>query len=263
MSVSRYYLTALAALILSTLVLSSCHSPPPEEDSSQNKAAIIDQLCLLESNPAFIEQAGEILTSSGFEVDLWQGEQITVDFYRNLPACGYKIIVFRAHSGLLLSAENQQMVASDTTYLFTGERYTTTKHVSEQLTGRVSNAMMSDQYPLIFAVNSEFILQDLKDDFNNTVILMMGCETHYLDDLANAFIEKGASVYLGWSTLVSLEYVDEATINLLKKLCLENLPVEQGVTVTMTDMGTDPYFHAHLKYFPARSGLRTITELIK
>jgi len=56
-------------------------------------------------------------------VDLWQGEQVTVDFYRQLPDLGYKLIVLRVHSGLLLALVHaHQVVPSETSYLFTGER---------------------------------------------------------------------------------------------------------------------------------------------
>jgi len=44
---------------------------------------------------------------------------------------------------------------------------------------------------------------------------MMGCATAYQKDMAKAFVDKGASVYIGWSASVCLDYVDEATINLV------------------------------------------------
>ena len=75
----------------------------------------------------------------------------------------------------------------------------------------------TEDYPLIFAVSSEFI-KDAKGDFDNTAIITMGCESYYYDDMAIAFVEKGASVYIGWSTLVSLEYIDAATLDLLGRL---------------------------------------------
>jgi len=259
----RYLFIVSVIIVLTTLILTACSNHPAENHSAETKAAIVDQLYLLESNPAFIEKATQILESHGFTVDLWQGKEITVDFYRELPERGYKLIVFRVHSGLLLSMEGSKVVPLETTYLFTGETYTTTKYVSEQLTDKVSNALMSENYPLIFAVNSDFIRENTKGSFDNTVIIAMGCETHYFDDLATAFIEKGASVYTGWSTVVSLEYVDTATLNLLDNLCTENLTVEQGVAETMAELGHDPYFRAYLKYYPAESGGKTITELIK
>jgi hypothetical protein len=252
---------ASVVLIVIAFILTSCSCTPEGTTGSQDKAAIIDQLCLLEPDPSFITSTTAILESYGFTVDLWQGKEVTVDFYRELPQRGYKLIVLRVHSGLLLALEGAEVKPLETTYLFTGENYVTTKYVSEQLTDKVSNALMTDEYPLVFAVNSEFIRKNSGGNFDDTVIIMMGCESYYYDDMALAFVEKGASVYMGWSTVVSLEYVDNATLNLLKNLCSENMTVTQGIAKTMAEWGHDPYFNAYLKYYPAESGSQTIKEL--
>ena len=259
----RFLFIALAVLILITPTLASCRHQSTESHSPQVKAAIVDQLHLLEPNDIFIEKTTEILESYGFKVDLWQGEEITVEFYRELPKRDYKLIILRVHTGLLLALVHAQIVPSSTTYLFTGESYTTTKYVSEQLTERVSNALMTTEYPLVFAVNSEFILNDMKEDFDDTVIIAMGCESYYFDDMADAFIQKGASAYIGWSSVVSLEYTDIATLDLINNLYAQNMTVKQGIDKTMAELGLDPYFHAYLKHYPAESGTQTIRELIK
>jgi hypothetical protein len=259
----KCYLTIVAAVLVTGLlaVPLGCQTAPQDRDV-RDRAAIIDQLYLLESNPTFIAGATQILESYGFTVDLWQGEEIDVDFYRELPKRGYKLIVYRVHSGLLLTLEESKVEPLENSYLFTGETYTTTKYVSEQLTDKVANALMAEDYPLVFAVNSEFI-KDSKGNFDDTVIITMGCESYYLDDMAIAFVEKGASVYLGWSTVVSLEYVDVVILDLLGNLCTENMTVEKGIARTMADLGHDPYFGAYLKYYPAESGSKNIKELIK
>ncbi len=231
-------------------------------DDSSNKAAIIDQLYLREPNPTFIAEAKRILESYGFEVDVWQGAEVTVDFYNKLPSLGYKFIVFRVHSGLLLSLEGEKVVALENTYLFTAENYTTTRYVGDQLTDKVSNAMMEENTPLVFAVNSEFI-KSADGKFNRTVILAMGCESYKYDDMPLAFIEKGASAYIGWSDVVSLQHVDEVTLDILENLCAANMTIAQSIALTMADMGTDPYFGSHLKLYPSASGNNTVAELIR
>jgi len=258
----KRYLATVSFVLALTAAVTSC-GQAPAGDGSLPKAAIIDQLYLLEPNPAFIAGATQELESGGFKVDLWQGDNITVDFYRGLPERGYKLIVFRVHSGILLEMAGEKVTPLKTTYLFTGETYTTTRYVSEQLSDRVSNAMMAESYPLVFAVNSEFIRKDSRGNFAHTVILAMGCESSYLDDMAAAFIDKGASVYVGWSTMVSLEYVDTATLDLLGNLRTGNMTVAQGIARTMTEVGYDPYFQTYLKHYPPESGGRTIKELIQ
>jgi len=258
----RSYLNILAALIIlavSVLPL-SCHTSN-QDGSDLNRAAIVDQLYLREPNPAFITEATRILEAYGFTVDVWQGADITVDFYRKLPSLGYKFILLRVHSGLLVSLEQGGATKLDTTYLFTAENYTTTRYVTEQLTDKVSNAMMDENIPLVFAVNSEFI-KDAKGRFDRTVVLAMGCESYEYDDMPLAFAEKGASVYVGWSSVVTLEHVDIVALDLLNNLCTENMTLAQGISRTMADLGNDPYFDSYLKFYPAENGNMTVRELI-
>jgi hypothetical protein len=260
----KNYLKVLAAILMLAAVflsLSGCRSSA-KNSGAPEKAAIIDQLYILEPNSSFIEKAAGILESGGFTVDLWQGKDITVDFYRKLPAMGYKLIIFRVHSGLLMDVKGGEAKALETTYLFTAENYTTVKYVADQLTDKVSNAMMSDKIPLVFAVNSAFI-KSSSGKFDNTVVILLGCESYYYNDMPAAFMGKGASAYVGWSTVVSLDHVDKAALNLLENLCTVNLTLADGIARTNADLGQDPSFGAYLKYYPPVSGNQTVRELIQ
>src|SRR4030042_4875847 len=133
----RYYRHILAVfLLLAVIVLPVSCDKSNGDGNGNNRAAIIDQLYLREPNPDFIAEATRILESSGFAVDVWQGGDITGDFYRTLPSLGYRLIILRVHSGLLLEMEGDKVVALDNTYLFTGENYTTTRYITEQLTDK-------------------------------------------------------------------------------------------------------------------------------
>jgi len=74
---------------------------PSPDNVGKPRAVIVDQLSSFRENEAFITEVTGELEDYGFEVDLYQGDNITVDFYRQLPTHGYKLIIFRAHSGLL------------------------------------------------------------------------------------------------------------------------------------------------------------------
>ena len=254
-----YYLLALIVLLVFP-GFSGCGGKPQNEDGY--KAAIIDQLYLRQPNPGFIEEATSLLKSAGFEVDIWQGNEITVDFYRDLPSMGYRFIVLRVHSGTLLEIKDGQTVEMPDTYLFTAEDYTTASHVTDQLTDKVSYAVMEDNIPAVFAVSSRFI-EDAKGAFNKTVVLSMGCESYRHDDLLQAFIAKGASVYIGWSDLVSLEHVDKVTLDLLKNYCTAGMGISPGISQTMATFGRDPYFNSYLKFYPESNAAKTIQELTK
>jgi len=257
-----FSLVVIICLALIGLVLFIGCSQEANHGEPQLKAAIVDQLYVLEPNPAFIDEVKAHLEASGFEVDIYQGEEVSVKFYRELPKYRYKLIIFRAHSGLMQRQEDSQVMVKEATYLFTGEAYKQTKYVREQLTDQMLPARMVEDYPLVFAVNSKFLLTSMSGRFQDTAIIMMGCGTTYLNDMAAAFVLKGASTYIGWDSGVGIGYVDEATLLLIKNLCIENLTIGEVVAETMTQEGPDPSTGARLKYYPPESGHQTIQELI-
>ena len=247
---------ALLTLALSGLTLfGGCSTPSPELEA---KAAIIDQLYILQPNQAFVDETTELLEAYGFRVDVYQGDEITVDFYGKLPTYGYKLIIFRAHSGLL--GREGEIIKK--TCLFTNEPYSQTRHVTQQLTEQLAMARISEHHPWVFAIGSKFVTQSMEGKFDNTVIIMMGCSCLYLEDLATAFIDQGASTYLGWDASVGLDYVDEATPILITNLCTKGMTIKEAVDETMAEVGPDPDYHAYLKYYPAKSGSQTVKELI-
>jgi hypothetical protein len=242
----------------SNSVLPVTPEPSLEPVSRLPGAAIIDQLSVLNSNQTFLKQTTQELEDYGFEVDLYQGEEITIDFYRSLPQMDYKLIIFRAHSGLLSGEEG----VVEITTLFTNEAYSETKHVKEQLANRVAKARIDTKHPMVFSIKDSFVTKSMEGDFNDTVIIMMGCSCIAINDLAQAFIDKGASSYLAWHATVGLGYVDQATQYLLQQLCGERATVAEAVHNTMETIGADPLFGAKLKYFPSQSGDKSLEAIL-
>ena len=251
------WLLILALVIASLVSLPACNQADDSSGSSL-KAAIVDQLYSLQPNQAFIHQTTQELEDYGFEVDVYQGDEVTVDFYRELPSYGYNLIIFRAHSGLL--GREGEIIKK--TCLFTNEPYSETRHITQQLTEQLAMARITEHHPWVFAIGSKFVTQSMEGKFDNTVIIMMGCSCLYLEDLAAAFIDQGASTYLGWDASVGLDYVDEATPILITNLCAQQMTIKEAVDETMAEVGVDPDYHACLKYYPATSGSQTVRELI-
>ena len=151
-------LLCLALVLIAILSISSCcapsnpPSPPPmpfpptgqeipsipepssPPESNLPMAAIIDQLSVLNSNNTFLGQVTQQLEAYGFDVDLYQGSEITINFYRELPQMNYQLIIFRAHSGLLSGEEGVVRM----TTIFTNESYSETKPVKDQWNDRVA-----------------------------------------------------------------------------------------------------------------------------
>jgi len=246
---------AVIVVLVCTLPIDQAGGP---SDYDGLKAAIIDQLYAFDySNQGFIEQVTGTLESDGFQVDLYQGDQVTVDLYRRLATYGYQLIIFRAHSGVI-KAEGEEVVR---TSLFTSEGYSSTKYVREQLNEELAQARVGEG-PFYFAIGSKFITDRMKGQFDDTVIIITGCSCLYLHDLAQAFSDKGASAYLAWDRTVSLDYVDDSTIALIDNLCSEGLTIEEAVAKTTEEKGPDPEWGSVLKYYPAQCGNKTIEELI-
>ena len=228
--------------------------------SGEPRAAIVDQLYNLRANQVFIEDTTQKLKDYGFdEVDVYRGDDVTVDFYRQLPTYGYQLIIFRVHSGLLIGRES----VADKTWMFTSELYSRTRYFFEQLRGQVAHATTDVDIPSVFAISAKFITDGMAERFTNTVIIMMGCSGFNSDDLAQAFIQNGASAYMGWDASVDLSYVDDTTMALVDKLSLEELTMAEAVTETMKEKGPDPNNRAVLKYYPQASANKTLRQLIE
>jgi len=232
---------------------------PSPDNVGGLKAVIVDQLSSVKENEQFITNVTGELEGYGFEVALYQGDNITVEFYRQLPTHGYKLIIFRAHSGLL--AENEQV--KDRTVLFTNEEYRQFSHYDDQLHGRLVIASVGGDNPMVFGIPPKFIKESMPRKFDDSVVIMMGCSGLFMRDLAEAFIAEGASVYLGWNGSVELDYVDEATAYLVTQLCSANMTVKEAVASTRDVIGPDPEHKAGLEYYPSGSSDKKLEDLIK
>ncbi len=234
-------------------------SQPSGDNLGELRAVIVDQLSSLQENEAFVANVTGELEDYGFEVDLYQLNEVDVDLYRQLPAHGYKLIIFRAHSGLLAEDE----VTQDRTVLFTNEDYRWFRYYGEQMDDRLVMARVGEGYPTVFGIPPKFILESTEGTFDDSVVIMMGCSGLFMRDLAQAFVDKGASVYLAWNGSVELYYVDEATAYLVRQLCSGSQTIKEAVDSTMDVIGPDPEHKAGLEYYPLNSGDRKLEELIE
>jgi hypothetical protein len=252
-------LAVLVILMAGLFLFNGCSKPTPVIESKITlKAAIIDQLSTFYPNQNFNEQITNLLTQNGFKVDLFQGEEVTVDFMRNLPEKGYQLIIFRAHAGILGTGDK----VVQKTYLFTNESYSETKYTYEQLSDKIAKARTTESSPWVFALGADFIYKSMEGQFSRSAVFMMGCATLNLDDMAKAFIGKGASAYFGWNASVGINYVDNTMPNLLKKVLTRDNTLESAVMAARKEAGPDPTSGALLGCYPQESGAKTFSELI-
>lgn len=85
----KYSLVGVTIILLCLFAYSLQDPSNPITNSYTNhfsfKAAIVDHLSLLASNQSFVETATNILEQAGYTVDYYPSENVTVEFYSDLP----------------------------------------------------------------------------------------------------------------------------------------------------------------------------------
>ena len=211
--------------------------------SGLRRAAIVDQLSLSSPNPGFIQEATDLLESNNYEVDYFPGEKVTVDYYRKLPKGDYDLLLLRVHSTADVSRGEEDVTSVS---LFTGQAYSRAQYYEEQLKGRVGFAQYTEESPKLFGITSEFVRESMEGEFDDTLVLMMGCQGFINAQGAEAFEEKGARAFIGWDGLVSAQHTDEATSLLLRHLVEEDMPPAEAIAQTMASIGPDPDYGSRL-----------------
>ncbi|MGB9716612.1 MAG: hypothetical protein ACPL1G_09445 [Thermodesulfovibrionales bacterium] len=236
------------------LPLPSCSSLHQQSQNNipavihKQKSAIIDHLSISHPNQSFVKECSEILREAGYTVDYYKGEDVTVEFYRNLPAREYDLIIFRVHSTYI----HKYLSLA----LFTSEPYTKERYVQEQMLNRVAKGFIEPYHegdPLYLVITDKFVRYSMKGSFHNSIIIMMGCAS-IKKCMATAFIEKGAKAYIGWNGPVSAHHTDIATIRLLKYLLLGKKTIAEAVGETMKEVGSEPQYKNTLLYWPIEAG---------
>ena len=205
---------------------------------STPRAAIVDQASLTRPNQEFVALATAILETAGYQVDVYSGSEITVEFYKDLATHGYRLIVFRTHSS--------DVKPTGEIGLFTSELYREDQWVLEQVRGRLAygHTIPDAQGPSYFAIVPAFIREEMRGRFNDTLLIIGGCKTLASPQLAEAFLDRGASAVVGWDDVVDLAHNDRGVLRLLLAIVGEKMSVEEAVRRTMIDIGPDPVYHS-------------------
>ena len=219
------------------------------------KAAIIDQLSSIQGGSGLVQEVYTMLTNRGISTDVYLPNDITVSFYAHLATMGYGLIIFRVHTGL----GNSQAPLG----LFTNEPYNPNQYVLEQADLLVGAAQATAGGPVVFAVTPKFIRETMQGKFAGTIIVLAGCYGIASGGaLAQAFIDKGARVVVGWTGLVDVDHTDAALGVFLQSFIKENMTIQDAVQATMQSVGPDPTYHSILTYYPTDQGSATINSII-
>ena len=219
-----------------------------------DKAAIIDQLHKDIPNLHFQNKTHTLLEDAGYRVDLFTTEDITVDFYKKLPTMNYKFIVIRTHSIAYGTVE-------DSASLLTGEIYDSESHLEEQHLGQLKKAVpfLPDYVEKVgwealvnktyFTIGSKAVNEIMEGEFEKSIIILGGCDTLSGSNLADSFLERGASVVIGWDGLIGSRDNDRAILQLLENILSNEEDINNAVELTKENF----VFHTRpsptLKYF--------------
>lgn len=231
-------------------------TPSPVPTPTQPRAAIVDQTGLSFPTPEFLEQAESYLQQGGYVVDRYEPDAVTVSFLRMLPTKGYSLILFQTHATSEVVVEDGATSnAAPGPFLFTTEPYQEQRYLRLQLEDQVrASKLFYEDSPELFAVGPKFVRRSMRGRFPGTLVVIGGCQSLAAPDLAEAFLEKGASAVVGWDEMVNLSHNNQAVLALLEALTVQGLPLEEGVSSAMAVAGPDPSYQSSLQLLRAGGG---------
>jgi hypothetical protein len=226
--------------------------------------AIIDQLAESFPDQSFVSHVTSTLQNRGFNVTYYS-QTLDVDFFRSLASSNYGLIILRAHSAL----RND----NSTIDLFTSENYVPGVHDQDLDNGLLTLGEFyykpGEQY---FALSSLFI-ENLPSRFPNSIVIAMGCQSLKpgCEQMAQAFLDKGAKAYIGWTDIVTPPDTDTETTNLLNVLLNENATIADAVRSTRPHSYIGPIsstnnqtieVKSEMRFYPQSNENLTISQLI-
>jgi hypothetical protein len=239
-------------------ILVGAPTPLPTSPPGQPRAAIVDQTGLSFPTPDFLAEAESYLEGAGYAVDQYPPEALSVAFFRTLPAKEYDLILFQTHATSEVMLEGEEQVDTEAApgpFLFTTEAYEQQRYLRLQLEDQLrASRLFHQDSPLLFALGPKFVQRSMRGYFSNTVIIIGGCQSLAAPDLAQAFLDKGASVVIGWDEMVNLSHNNRAMLALLEAMLIEELSPQEAVEQTMAEVGPDPSFESSLKLLEMEVG---------
>ncbi len=231
----------LVLLVVSGVLLSRFPVQVPEPKFSF-KAAVVDQLGEEYPNPDF-NSTGPVATmlrDAGFNVSYYGSSLVTVAFYRELAKSNYGLIVLRSHAALRV---DRTLVDFFTSEEFNENRYST--YLNDGLLAKGYYSWKPDKF--YFTITPSFI-GSLEGSFPKSVVVAMGCNTlnKTVTGMAEAFISKGATAYVGWTGLVGPTHTDDETIKLLQAFVKEGKTLREALNL----LQRDPTFGSYMKCYP-------------
>ena len=212
-------------------------------------------------NEPFKDKATNLLREAGFNVFYFGSESVNVTFYRELAEGAYGIIILRAHSAL---RANETIVD-----LFTSEKYDENRYSDYRRNGLLTKGEYLVPFgqgtgKFYFAIAPKFI--ESFGNFPKSIIVAMGCWSLKYYGMAQAFLNKGAKAYVGWTDVVTSNDTDYETARFLEEFLGLNKTLEDAVEMTGQHRYRDPSTNinvtSRMEFYPLSERKLKIFDLI-
>ena len=215
------------------------------------KAAIVDQLGeSIIKNSYFKKNVTDLLVNQNFTVVYISSEEVTVNFFKKLPKSNCGIYILRVHSAL---RNNTDLID-----FFTCELYQ--ENMYDEYGDRLSVGWYQwEPDKKYFAIGPGFV-EVMDGTFPKSIIIAMGCKSLKYPTMAQAFLNKGAQLYIGWTEDVDASDSDILTFRLMELLFKYNKTISEAIE----ECNRIPrqYWQSKLDYFPKNVGNKRMSEII-
>ena len=227
------------------------------------KAIILDNLHLDELSPSgetipFVNETRKLLEGVGVEVEYVGVEDVTLEVYQNLAK--YNLVILRVHSGILVEDDDEKIVC-----FFSSEELSKQKFrkyndwFEKKYLANATLELPNGTKKSFIGVKPNFIKNCLNGEFQDSIIIAMGCNSLESYSMARAFVDKEALVYIGWTRDVTVNHTDSATLGLLKSFFENNETIKEAINKAPADHKTD----AKLTYYPEKAANLRPKEIIE
>ncbi|MEM2149890.1 MAG: hypothetical protein QXO46_08490 [Nitrososphaerota archaeon] len=209
-------------------------SQPTQSKPTFLKAVIIDGLSEDAPNPKLISEMRRILESAGYTVIIFNGSNVNIELFKKLPTTSSSLIIMRLHGGRI-----QQPIG-----LFIGsgifaEPFDENKYKYEYLSGYFLKGVAYVGGKEYFVITPHYVSEKFEGKFPNSIVVVLSCYSMWDQVLASAFIERGASAFIGIDHKADINYLDKVGLELVKLLS-QKIDVEEAVSRVLEDIGPDP-----------------------
>ncbi len=210
---------------------------------------ILDQLEDDFPNPQLISNLVILLEKANCSVTVIPGKSFRVSSFRILKY--YNVIIFRGHTGWAnvynpATGELKVYVA-----LFTGESYSPYLYKDLQEKGYIAEGIPLSKpkpnYNKTYIAVTQYYLKKYLTLRKNTTIILSTCFAG-TDILAKIFLNKGASLVVGWNSNVSVAFADSVLKEIVKNYVTYK-SWEEAVSKLPMEYRRDPSTGAILKIY--------------